>query len=132
MVDEAYADFADENAIELIEEFSNLFITRTFSKSYALAGLRVGYGIGDPELVNTLHGVRDVYNVDRLAQAAAKAAIEDFDHFAESLCKIRDSRAEFSSRLHSKIGSPILVKPTLFTEPVDSAGKKGPEVASSL
>ena len=47
VVDEAYADFADENAIELIEEFSNLFITRTFSKSYALAGLRVGYGIGD-------------------------------------------------------------------------------------
>ena len=95
VVDEAYADFADENAIELIEEFSNLFITRTFSKSYALAGLRVGYGIGDPELVNTLHGVM-IYNVDRLAQAAAEAAIEDFDHFAESLCKIRDSRAEFS------------------------------------
>ena len=46
VVDEAYADFADENAIELIEEFST-FITRTFSKSYALAGLRVGYGIGD-------------------------------------------------------------------------------------
>ena len=58
--------------------------------------------------------MRDVYNVDRLAQAAAMAAIEDFDHFAESLCKIRDSRAVFSSRLHSEIGSPILVKPTLF------------------
>ena len=133
VVDEAYADFADENAIELIEEFSNLFITRTFSKSYALAGLRVGYGIGDPELVNTLHGVRDVYNVDRLAQAAAKAAIEDFDHFAESLCKIRDSRAEFSSRLHSRNWFTYPSQTNfVFTEPVDSAGKKGPEVASSL
>ncbi len=133
VVDEAYADFADTNAVGLLEEFPNLFITRTFSKSYALAGLRVGYGMGDPELVRTLHGVRDVYNVDRLAQAGARAAVEDADHFAESLCKVFDTRANFLASLEARGWSTYPSQANfVFTEPVDASGGKGPAVAASL
>jgi len=67
VIDEAYADFAPENAISLLHEFTNVFITRTFSKSYSLAGLRVGYGLGSPNVVNQLDEVREVYNLDRIS-----------------------------------------------------------------
>lgn len=133
VVDEAYADFADANAVELLDEFPNLFITRTFSKSYALAGLRVGYGLGHPSLVRTLHGVRDVYNLDRLAQAGATAAVEDADYFSESLCKVLDTRAQFMDRLQSRNWFTYPSQANfVFTEPVDAAGTKGRAIAASL
>ena len=59
MVDEAYADFAKENAVELVEVYSNLVITRTLSKSYALAGLRVGYALASAEIIEALDRLRD-------------------------------------------------------------------------
>lgn len=133
VVDEAYADFADTNAVELLAEFPNLFITRTFSKSYALAGLRVGYGMGDPGLVRILHRVRDVYNVDRLAQAGAQAAVEDAAYFEESLQKVLAARSRFTADLESR---GWFTYPTqanfVFTEPVDATSRKGPEIAASV
>jgi histidinol-phosphate aminotransferase len=81
VVDEAYVDFGGESAIPLLREFPQLIVVRTFSKSYSLAGMRVGYALGHPEVIGMLDRVRDVYNVDRLAQAAALAAFADVDYF---------------------------------------------------
>ncbi len=133
VVDEAYADFADQNAVELLSEFSNVFITRTFSKSYSLAGLRVGYGLGHPDLINVLHGVRDVYNLDRLAQAGGQAALEDHDWFLHCLDKVLKSRLELTSRLDERGWYTYPSQANfIFTEPKDVAGNSGPNVASSL
>src|ERR1700694_941630 len=80
VLDEAYVDFAPESCIALLEKHSNLLILRTFSKSYALAGMRIGFALGSPSLIAALDTVRDSYNMDRLAIAAAVAAIQDGDH----------------------------------------------------
>ncbi|MBQ6173710.1 MAG: histidinol-phosphate transaminase [Clostridia bacterium] len=95
LVDEAYAAFAPENALPLVEEFDNLLIIRTFSKSHALAGMRVGYAIAQPGLIEGLRRVRDSFNsypVDRLAQAAARAAVLDTAYTAESVRRVVAAR----------------------------------------
>ena len=102
LVDEAYAAFAPENALPLLQEFDNLLIVRTFSKSHSLAGMRVGYALGAPELIDLLRRVRDSFNsypVDRLAQAAAKAAIEDEDYNAVAVQRIVEARDTCFRRL---------------------------------
>ena len=78
LVDEAYADFASHDALDLLrkEGRKNVLILRSLSKGYALAGVRFGYGMGDPEVIEVLHKARDSYNTDAVSQAAATAAIE--------------------------------------------------------
>jgi histidinol-phosphate aminotransferase len=88
VVDEAYIDFGGESAIGLVARHPQLLVVRTLSKSHALAGLRVGYAIGQPHLVEALNRVKDSFNsypLDRFAQAGALASIEDHAYF-ESLC----------------------------------------------
>ena len=68
MIDEAYADFADENALKLIEA-PNVIVTRTFSKSYSLAGIRFGFAIAHPDLIAGMRKVKDSYNCDAIALA---------------------------------------------------------------
>jgi histidinol-phosphate aminotransferase len=88
VIDEAYIDFGGESAVPLTARHPNLLVTRTLSKSHALAGLRVGYAIGQPALVEALNRVKDSFNsypLDRFAQAGALASIEDHAYF-ESLC----------------------------------------------
>ena len=80
LVDEAYAAFAMEDSVALLEEYDNLLIVRTFSKSHSLAGMRVGYAMGSERLINALRRVRDSFNsypLDLLAQRAAEEAICD-------------------------------------------------------
>lgn len=83
ILDEAYYEYVNSedypDSIPLLSQRPNLIILRTFSKIYGLAGLRVGYGIMHPEIVNDLHKVKDVFNVNHLAQAAASAALNDQD-----------------------------------------------------
>src|SRR5262249_11996058 len=76
VIDEAYVDFAHANALELVK-LPNVVITRTFSKSYSLAGMRFGYAVADPALVREMIKVKDSYNCDALSLLAATAAIED-------------------------------------------------------
>jgi histidinol-phosphate aminotransferase len=82
VVDEAYADFAESNALELLKRGTkDIVITRSFSKSYSLAGIRFGFAVGDPALIHHLYKVKDSYNCDALSLSAASAAIEDQDYF---------------------------------------------------
>ncbi len=95
LVDEAYAAFAPETAVSLLEEYDNLLIIRTFSKSHALAGMRVGYALGNARLIDGLRRVRDSFNsdpVDRLAQAAAEAAVLDTEYTAAATRRIVAAR----------------------------------------
>lgn len=81
VLDEAYVDFAPEHRLDLLGEGAdNLVVLRTLSKSYALAGMRIGYAVASPGLIGALDLVRDSYNMDRLATVAAVAAVEDADY----------------------------------------------------
>ena len=117
----------------LLGEFSNLILTRTMSKSYSLAGLRVGYALASPELVSILDQAREVYNVDRLAQAAALAGLKDRTYFEQTRDSIVKEREKFSLLLDEwgwktcPSGANFL-----FTMPIDSKGRTGPEVATDL
>lgn len=133
VVDEAYADFAEENATSLLAKYPNLCITRTLSKSYGLAGLRVGYLLGHPGLIDVIDRVRDSYNVNRLSQAGALAALNDRSYFDEVVGKIKYTRdfyrADFERRGWFTYPSQANF---LFTEPRDREGNCGREVARSL
>lgn len=95
VVDEAYADFARRNCLSLIQEIPNVIVTRTLSKSYSLAGLRVGFALGAERWIEQMDKVRDHYNLNRLAQAAARAALWDQRHFEENRDRVLRTRERF-------------------------------------
>ena len=133
VVDEAYADFAQQNAIGLLGKYPNLIITRTFSKSYSLAGLRVGYAMGDPSVIHILDQAREVYNVDRIAQVAAIAALEDQKYFEETKNKIIKGRTQMKSLLDSWGWNTIPSSANfLFCQPIDSHGNTSAKTAHAL
>jgi len=84
LVDEAYADFADSNCLSLVAENDKIMVARTLSKSYALAGLRFGYLVAQPQIIRELGKVKDSYNCDTLSIAGATAAIDDQAWLAET------------------------------------------------
>ena len=99
VIDEAYVDFAPRSCVHLLERFGNVIILRTFSKSYGLAGMRIGFALGSPEMIEALDAVKDSYNVDRLAIVAAVAAIEDEAHHRHLVDEVVSRRAELSAAL---------------------------------
>ena len=99
LIDEAYVNFADNNCLELIKEFDNVIILRSMSKGYGLAGMRFGYAIAHPDLISGLMKVKDSYNVDAVAIAAATAAIKDQAYFKENVEKIKVERTRLTERL---------------------------------
>jgi histidinol-phosphate aminotransferase len=125
VIDEAYADFADGNALELVKKYENVVVTRTLSKSYALAGMRLGLAIARPEIIAALDKIRDHYNLDRLAQAACGAALQDQAYFRESCRKIIETRDWFSKEL-TAIGYTVIPSQGnfVFASPPDKNGKR--------
>jgi histidinol-phosphate aminotransferase len=110
VIDEAYVDFGAETAIPLVATRPNLLVVRTLSKSRALAGLRVGYAIGDAGLIEALTRVKDSFNsypLGRLAQAGAIAAIEDEAYFQQGLATVIESRARLTRGL-VRLGFEVL------------------------
>lgn len=99
LVDEAYADFADANCLSLVAQHENVLVSRTLSKSYALAGMRFGYLIAQPQLIREFVKVKDSYNCDSLSIAGATAAIEDQGWFAETRSAILATRARLTESL---------------------------------
>ena len=96
LVDEAYVDFGAASAVELVKAYPNLVVVQTMSKSRALAGLRVGYALGSPELIGDLNRVKysfHPYNVNRLSIVAGAAAVADEAYFAACTAAIRQTRA---------------------------------------
>jgi histidinol-phosphate aminotransferase len=102
IVDEAYVDFGGESSVELINEFDNLLVVATLSKSRALAGLRVGFAMGNKDLIEGLNRVKNSinsYTLDRLALAGAEEAIRDVEYFNEIRGKIVKTRERVSKKL---------------------------------
>jgi histidinol-phosphate aminotransferase len=101
IVDEAYADFAKANCMPLAVRRTNrnLIVMRTFSKSFSLAGMRVGYCIGPEDLIEALYKVKDSYNVDAVAQAVALAALNDLPWMRGNAAKVRRTRAHAAKEL---------------------------------
>jgi len=89
VVDEAYFEYVDEddypNCIQWVNEFPNLLVTRTFSKAFGLAGLRIGYGVSHRDIADLMNRVRQPFNVNSLALSAASAALGDIDHLQQSI-----------------------------------------------
>ena len=110
VIDEAYVDFGCQSVVPLVHHYPQLLVTHTLSKSHALAGLRVGYAIGHPDLVAALDRVKNSFNsypLDRLAQTAAIAAIEDREHLEATCRKVVDSRTALELALQ-ELGLEVL------------------------
>ena len=125
VVDEAYADFAEGNCLELVRQKPNVVVTRTLSKSYSLAGMRLGLAIARPEIITALDKIRDHYNLDRLAQTAVAAALIDQDYLQSCVERICATRDWFSAEL-VKLGYKVIPSSAnyLFAAPADRNGKR--------
>ena len=132
VVDEAYAPFADENAVGLLAQHPRLVVVRTFSKAYALAGIRVGYALAHPELIGLLDRVRDSYNVSRLSQVAALAALDDQVYYDGVVAKVRATRDHYGAKWSQQgwFTYPSSAN-FIFTEPRNSRREAGPAVAKA-
>jgi len=98
-IDEAYVAFADGSAVELARRRDNVILLRTLSKGYSLAGLRVGFGVGNPALLAGVAKAKQIYNLDALAAEIAAAALRDPAHKQANAQRIRAGRAELTERL---------------------------------
>lgn len=99
VIDEAYVDFSDRNHLDFIQKYDNVIISRTMSKSYSLAGMRVGFGIASQPLIEQMNKVRDSYNLDRLSQSLATAAFEAHPYFQNVWQKVRQTRSRLTTSL---------------------------------
>ena len=133
IVDEAYAPFAKENAVPLLEAHSRLVVVRTLSKAFALAGIRVGYALAPVEIISLLDRVRDSYNVNRLSQAAALAALSDEAYYAKIIARINATRDRSIADFTTRRGWFTYDSSTnfIFTEPKNARGESGPAVAKA-
>ncbi len=102
VVDEAYVNFADSDAVGLVAALPNVIVLRTLSKGYSLAGLRLGYLIARPEIVEGLIKVKDSYNCDTLSLVGGAAALEDRDHLARTSSMVRATRARLASAMRGR------------------------------
>jgi histidinol-phosphate aminotransferase len=101
LIDEAYVDFAEDNCSRLVKDFDNVIILRSMSKAYGLAGLRFGYAIAQADLIAGLLKVKDSYNVDSVAVAAATAAIKDCEYFEQNTEKVKQQRKRLTGQLRT-------------------------------
>jgi histidinol-phosphate aminotransferase len=113
VLDEAYVNFANENALKLALKFPHVLVARTFSKAYSLCFQRVGYFVGHAELIAALDKMRDSYNVNGLGQIAAEATLDDLKFYRANFKKIIATR-EWLSRELIKLGFRVLPSQTNF------------------
>jgi histidinol-phosphate aminotransferase len=133
LVDEAYVDFGAESAVPLIADHPNLLVVQTMSKSRALAGLRVGYALGDAGLIEALRRVKDSFNsypLSRIAQAGATASVRDDGWFRDSCARVVAGR-EAMTRALERLGFVVLPSSANFVFAM-YPGRDGAELAAAL
>lgn len=113
ILDEAYVDFAEGNAMELALRYPHVIVSRTFSKAYSLCFLRVGYFVGHPALITALHKMRDSYNVNGVGQVAAEATLDSLDYYQRNFRRILASRGHLTEEL-TNLGFEVLPSQTNF------------------
>jgi len=113
VLDEAYVDFAEENALALALKHPHVLVARTFSKAYSLCFQRVGYFVGHPELIAALDKLRDSYNVNGLGQIAALATLNDLPYYRANFRRIKATRTRLTNSLE-QLGFSVLPSQTNF------------------
>lgn len=134
IIDEAYVDFGGTSAIALVDRYPNLLVTQTLSKSRALAGLRVGFAVGHPDLIAGLDRVKNSFNsypVDRMAEAAAVVAMADEPYFEDCRQRIMATRARTADRL-TELGYTVLPSQANFVFVRPPEGQVAAEIAATL
>jgi histidinol-phosphate aminotransferase len=131
VVDEAYAEFAGENALELVRNFDNVLVVRTVSKSYSLAGLRLGYAIGQEICVSEMFKVKDPFNVTRLTQSFVSAALDDQEYLRKNISQIVKIRDWFT-REAIALGYRIIPSQANFVFPQPPQKGKGVKFYEAL
>ena len=125
ILDEAYVDFANENALKLALKYPHVIASRTFSKAYSLCFQRIGYFVGHPELIAALDKIRDSYNVNGLGQVAALATLDDLSYYRKNFQRIVATR-DWLARELTALGFRVLPSQTNFLlvrPPVFRAGE---------
>jgi histidinol-phosphate aminotransferase len=133
VIDEAYVDFGGESVVPLVQRYPQLLVTHTLSKSRALAGLRVGYAIGHPDLIEALNRVKDSFNsypLDRFAQAGATAAVEDDAYFKAMCSKVIVTKKKLVQELQA-LGFEVLPSAANFVF-ARVPGRDGADIAAKL
>ncbi len=102
LIDEAYVDFAPEDCLALAKEFPHVLVSRSFSKSYSLAGVRAGYVVGHQDLIGALFKIKDSYNVNAISQALALASFRDEAHMKANVAKIIATRQRVAAVLEAR------------------------------
>lgn len=133
VVDEAYIEYVEEDdypdTSNWLQDFPNLIVTRTFSKAYGLAGLRVGYGLSHPDVADLLNRVRQPFNVNSMALAAAKAALDDADFILRA---VEVNRAGMSQLVSGFREMGLEYIPSVGNFVTVDVGRSGPEVDQAL
>jgi histidinol-phosphate aminotransferase len=122
LVDEAYADFADETCLDLALRLPNVVVSRSMSKSYALAGVRFGFAVARPETVEEMVKVKDSYNCDALSIAAAAAAIADQEYARGTWARVRAERERLTRALE-ELGWAVLPSQANFVLATPPGGR---------
>jgi histidinol-phosphate aminotransferase len=133
VIDEAYVDFGTESAVALVNRYPNLLVTHTYSKSRSLAGLRIGYAVGDAGLIEALIRVKDSFNsypIDRFAEAGAIAALQDEAYFQQTRQQVITARAQLVNDLQA-LGFEVLPSGANFIF-ARHAGYTGEQLAAGL
>lgn len=133
LIDEAYVDFGGESMAEDVKQFDNLLVVHTLSKSRSLAGLRVGYALGHPDLIEGLRRIKDSFNsytLDRLALAGAQAAIEDRDYYDAMAARIIATRERTCTQLEA-LGFEVIPSGANFIF-IRHPARRGAELFQSL
>jgi histidinol-phosphate aminotransferase len=125
VIDEAYVDFASVDCMDLATKYKNVLVARTLSKSYALAGIRFGYCVGNKELIDALYKIKDSYNVNMLTQEIARVALIDQDTMKALTAAIKNSRTLMTQELQT-LGFTVLPSETnfLWAKPPAPGAKK--------
>ena len=104
MVDEAYFEFSGVNNVDLLRNHSNIFILRTFSKVLGLAGMRIGYGLSNPDIIEYMYRVKPVFSLTKLSEVAATATLQDKEYIKRSM-EISVASREFLYKSLSKFSN---------------------------
>ncbi len=131
VVDEAYAEFAKENALSLLTHFQNVIIVRTVSKSYSLAGVRLGYALGDAALIKEMFKVKDPFNVNQLTQKIVIAALTDQEYYRKNIACIVTTRDWFTQEAR-QLGYKIIPSQANFIFPSPPRQGEGRSFYQSL
>ncbi|MCX7706369.1 MAG: histidinol-phosphate transaminase [bacterium] len=124
IIDEAYVDFAETDCLHFVKKYDNVIVTRSFSKSFSLAGIRLGYCFGNPELISALFSIKDSYNVNLISQSAGIAAMKNFVYMKSNCEKIIRNREWLKNKL-TKLNFHVFPSSAnfLFVEPPDRNAK---------